>query len=81
MNTLDLAEVAGVLRITVKTARNRLASGMPMPPSFVVGRQRLFLPDQVEAWLRSQPGAVMVADGGRTGSDQAVRRGRPRRFW
>jgi hypothetical protein len=59
MNTLDLCQIAQVLRISVKTARNRLTAGLPMPPSFVVGRQRLFLQDQVDEWLRQQPGALL----------------------
>lgn len=59
MNTLDLCQIAQVLRISVKTARNRLTAGLPMPPSFVVGRQRLFLKDQVDEWLRQQPGALL----------------------
>ena len=59
MNTLDLCQIAQVLRISVKTARNRLTAGLPMPPSFIVGRQRLFLQDQVDEWLRLQPGALL----------------------
>jgi hypothetical protein len=78
MQTLDISTVAHTLRISVKTARNRLAAGLPMPPSFVVGRQRLFLPDQLDAWLRSQPGAVLN-DGERAARLSQVRRGRPRR--
>jgi hypothetical protein len=62
METWDIDAVARVLRISPKTVRNRVAAGLPMPPSFVVGRQRLFLQDQVEAWLRSQPGAVREQD-------------------
>lgn len=78
MQTLDISSVAQALRISVKTARNRLAAGLPMPPSFVVGRQRLFLPDQLDAWLRSQPGAVLN-DGERAALMAPTRRGRPRR--
>jgi hypothetical protein len=77
MQTLDISTVAQALRISVKTARNRLAAGLPMPPSFVVGRQRLFLPDQLDAWLRSQPGAVLN-DGERAARLAPARRGRPR---
>jgi len=78
MQTLDISTVAQALRISVKTARNRLAAGLPMPPSFVVGRQRLFLPDQLDAWLRSQPGAVLN-DGERAARLPPTRRGRPRK--
>lgn len=77
METLDISSVAQALRISVKTARNRFAAGLPMPPSFVVGRQRLFLPDQLDAWLRSQPGAVLN-DGERAARLPSRRRGRPR---
>ena len=78
METLDIWQISRVLRVSVKTVRNRLSVGLPMPPSFVVGRQRLFLQDQVEAWLRSQPGAVLDLD---PQSMSSVRRrpGRPRK--
>jgi excisionase family DNA binding protein len=58
MDTLDVTDVAKVLRISVRTVRTRLATGRPMPPSFTVGRRRLFLRAEVYRWLRSQPGAV-----------------------
>jgi hypothetical protein len=78
MDTLDLKQVAAALRISTKTAQNRLSVGLPMPPSFVVGRQRLFLPDQVDAWLRSQPGAVLDLDAQGLNVVHG-RRGRPRK--
>ncbi len=78
MDTWDIDAVAKVLRVSPKTVRNRVAAGMPMPPSFVVGRQRLFLPDQVDAWLRSQPGAVLDLDAQGLNVVQR-RRGRPRK--
>jgi excisionase family DNA binding protein len=59
VETLDIQDVARVLRISVRTAKNRIAGGLPMPPHFVVGRKRLFLRDQVEAWLRQLPGATL----------------------
>ncbi|MFO1503495.1 MAG: helix-turn-helix domain-containing protein [Steroidobacteraceae bacterium] len=77
MDTLDINQIAAVLRITPKTALNRLSTGLPMPPSFVVGRRRLFLRDQVEAWLRGQPGAVRSVDVMST-SMVGRRPGRPR---
>jgi hypothetical protein len=78
MDTWDIDAVAKVLRVSPKTVRNRVAAGMPMPPSFVVGRQRLFLPDQVDAWLRSQPGAVLDLDAQGLNVVHG-RRGRPRK--
>jgi hypothetical protein len=78
VETLDIWQIARVLRVSVKTVRNRLSVGLPMPPSFVVGRQRLFLQDQVDAWLRSQPGAVLDLDA--QGLNVVhERRGRPRK--
>jgi len=78
MDTWDIDAVAKVLRVSPKTVRNRVAAGMRMPPSFVVGRQRLFLPDQVDAWLRSQPGAVLDLDAQGLNVVHG-RRGRPRK--
>ena len=77
METLDVDAVAKLLRLSPKTVRNRVAAGLPMPPSFLVGRQRLFLRDQVEAWLRGQPGAVRGVDVMST-SLVSRRPGRPR---
>ncbi|WP_091195479.1 helix-turn-helix domain-containing protein [Formivibrio citricus] len=48
---MTLAEVSRVLRISEHTARNRLSLNLPMPPSFRVGRRRLFLRPEVERWL------------------------------
>lgn len=81
METLGIEAVAKALQISPKTVRSRLHQGLPMPPSFVVGRKRLFLPDQLDAWLRNQPGAIAQDQ---PGAEQAPRRmprrrpGRPR---
>lgn len=55
METMSLEDVCELLKIDVSTGRNRLSAGSPMPPSFRVGRRRLFLKDEVETWLREQP--------------------------
>jgi len=55
METMSLEDVCKLLKIDVSTGRNRLSGGAPMPPSFRVGRRRLFLKDEVELWLREQP--------------------------
>jgi len=79
MEILGIDAVARALQVSPKTIRNRLSSGLPMPPSFVVGRKRLFLPDQFAAWLRSQPGAVLEGESGMSAtSPRNRRRGRPR---
>jgi predicted DNA-binding transcriptional regulator AlpA len=54
MDTLTLAEISKMLRISDHTARNRMSLGMPMPPSFRVGKRRLFMKADVEKWLESQ---------------------------
>lgn len=54
MDTMTLDDVSKLLHITLDTARNRLSLGHPMPPSFRVGRRRLFLRSEVESWLRAQ---------------------------
>jgi predicted DNA-binding transcriptional regulator AlpA len=54
MDTLTLPEISKMLRISDHTARNRLCMGMPMPPSFRVGKRRLFMKTEVETWLEAQ---------------------------
>ena len=58
MVTMDLEEVCALLKISPDTGRNRLYLGLPMPPSFRVGRRRLFLTSEVEGWLHGQAGIV-----------------------
>lgn len=53
MNIMNLEEVCSLLKINVTTGRNRLCQGKAMPPSFKVGRRRLFREDDVIAWLNS----------------------------
>jgi Helix-turn-helix domain len=53
IEVLTLDEVCeNVLRISAQTGRNRLSRGLPMPPSFRVGRRRLFLVADVDHWLQ-----------------------------
>ena len=54
METMNLDEVSKVLKITKATARNRLSQGLPMPPSFKVGRSRLFLTTEFNLWMAQQ---------------------------
>lgn len=54
MQTMNLDEVSKVLKITKATARNRLSQGLPMPPSFKVGRGRLFLTTEFYLWMAQQ---------------------------
>ena len=53
IEVLTLDEVCeNVLRISAQTGRNRLSRGLAMPPSFRVGRRRLFLVTDVDQWLQ-----------------------------
>lgn len=54
MEVLDLNEVCKSLKITVQTARNRISLGLPMPPSFKIGRRLLFLAKEVDKWIGLQ---------------------------
>jgi Helix-turn-helix domain len=54
METMTLEDVCNVLKITKATARNRLSQGLPMPPSFKVGRNRLFLKTEFYLWIEQQ---------------------------
>lgn len=56
VETMTVSEVSEILKISESTARNRLSQGLPMPPSFRVGRRRLFLRREVERWLAIQAG-------------------------
>lgn len=62
MDTMTLAEVSQVLKISEHTARNRLSLGLPMPLSFRVGRRRLFLRSEVELWLAKQAASQSATD-------------------
>jgi predicted DNA-binding transcriptional regulator AlpA len=54
METMTLDEVSQILKISEHTARNRLSQGLAMPPSFRVGRRRLFLTSEVQRWIAEQ---------------------------
>lgn len=61
METMNLDEVSKVLKISKATARNRLSLGLPMPPSFKVGRSRLFLTAEFYLWLTRQSDTIKNA--------------------
>ena len=54
METVDLVGVCRTLKITTQTGRNRLSKGKDMPPSFKIGRKRLFLLSEVEQWIKER---------------------------
>lgn len=56
MDTMTISDVSRLVHITDDTARNRLSAGSAMPPSFRVGRRRLFLRSEVERWLAQRAG-------------------------
>lgn len=51
MDTMTISDVSKLLHITEESARNRISAGQAMPPSFRVGRRRLFLRVDVEQWV------------------------------
>jgi len=48
---LTIEEISKEMRISVGTARNRLACSRPMPPSLKAGRRRLFPEDEFVKWM------------------------------
>lgn len=56
MDTMTISDVAKLLHITEESARNRISAGLAMPPSFRVGRRRLFMREHVEQWLTARIG-------------------------
>lgn len=52
--TLDAHGLARLLQISPQTVRNRLSAGQNMPPSSSVGTRRVWIRDDVLAWLRTQ---------------------------
>ena len=54
MNFLTLNDVCALIHIKVTTGRNRLSLGSDMPPSFRIGRRRLFDEAVVQQWLEQQ---------------------------
>lgn len=70
--TLGLPEVCLLMKISLRTGRNRLSRGDPMPPSFKTGRKVLFLEDKVDAWLQT------LADAGSATDAKLQLQGRPR---
>lgn len=48
---LTIEEISLGMRISVGTARNRLACSRPMPPNFRAGRRILFPEDKFEKWM------------------------------
>lgn len=51
MKFITLDQLAGEVGMSRKTLQNRISSGAPMPPSYKIGRQRLFKRDEVDAWI------------------------------
>lgn len=69
MDTMTISDVAKLLHITEESARNRISAGLAMPPSFRVGRRRLFMRDHVEQWLTVRIGHPRApADDGAAGA-------------
>lgn len=71
---IDAKELARILGSTEASIRNQLSrgrEGISVPPSFRLGRRRVWLRENVIAWLRQR---ANVSD-----TDKPKRRGRPRK--
>ena len=53
---MTLNDVCKILKISIATGRNRISQCSDMPPSFKVGRKRLFFKQDVEQWLKNKQG-------------------------
>lgn len=51
---LTVEQVAEKLHMSTGTVRNRISAGMPMPPSFRIGRRRLFPVSEMDDWLTNR---------------------------
>ena len=77
---LNVKQVAELLNTTPQSVRNQVSrggEGVSIPPSFKLGARRVWLREQVDAWLREKAGIVAppVAKPGRpTKVEQAQRR-------
>ncbi len=54
METMTLNDICKILKISTATGRNRISQNLDMPPSFKVGRKRLFFTRDVEKWLKDK---------------------------
>jgi len=50
---LTIEEISKEMRISVGTARNRLACSRPMPPNLKADRRRLFPEDEFAKWMKN----------------------------
>ena len=77
---LNVKQVAELLNTTPQSVRNQVSrggEGVSIPPSFKLGARRVWLREQVEAWLREKAGiaAPPASKPGRpTKVEQAQRR-------
>lgn len=51
MQWLTIDQLARELGMSRRTIQNRLCNGASMPPSYKIGRSRLFQRDEVDAWI------------------------------
>ena len=77
MDVMTLGDICKLLKITEQTARNRLSLGLPMPPSFKIGRRRLFMVSEVKTWLCRQAGIEMSDSTSKQNNNLHAKRGRP----
>ncbi|HEB94386.1 MAG TPA: DNA-binding protein [Gammaproteobacteria bacterium] len=54
MTWLSIDQLSEIFGVSKKTLQNRISSGAPMPPSYPVGRNRLFKQAEVDEWIEQQ---------------------------
>lgn len=55
MRILTITEVSRLLQYSEQTVKNRLSRRLPLPPSFRVGKKRLWVESEVHEWIASLP--------------------------
>ena len=53
MNWISIEQLAWEFGVSKRTLQNRLSNGSSMPPSYKVGKRRMFCRDEVDAWIAS----------------------------
>lgn len=53
MKWISIEQMANEIGLSKRTLQNRLSNGSAMPPSYKIGKRRMFRRDEVDAWITS----------------------------
>ncbi len=53
MKWISIEQLANEFGLSKRTLQNRLSNGSAMPPSYKIGKRRMFRRDEVDAWIAS----------------------------